>query len=168
MELPDLNTALIEAYRNLDNTTRAAKEMARRIRTTQQQAKWATELWPAVELKLASVEQQHQQQPPLSLPVPSNDVSPAPLPNPSLRATITEAHNNHTTHPRVTTVDESTMTDLVQMSETSSLADKSPRAQTSHASTQAVPPIVVTTNETSLTKDRTPKLQTRHASTQTP
>ena len=50
MELPDLNAALIEAYRNLDHTTRAAKEMARRIKMTQQQAKWATEL----------LEQQHQ------------------------------------------------------------------------------------------------------------
>ena len=45
MELPDLNTALIEAYRNLDHTTRAAKEMARRIKTAQKQAEWATELW---------------------------------------------------------------------------------------------------------------------------
>ena len=33
MELPDLNTALIEAYRNLDRTTRAAKEMARGNKT---------------------------------------------------------------------------------------------------------------------------------------
>ena len=45
MELPNLNAALIEAYHNLDHTTRAAKEMVRRIKTTQQQAKWATELW---------------------------------------------------------------------------------------------------------------------------
>ena len=31
MEVPELNTALIEAYRDLDRTTRAAKDMARRI-----------------------------------------------------------------------------------------------------------------------------------------
>ena len=61
MELPDLNAALIEAYRNLDHTTRAAKEMARRIKTAQQQAKWTTELWQDAELKLVSLEQQHQQ-----------------------------------------------------------------------------------------------------------
>ena len=57
MELPDLNAALIEAYRNLDHTTRVAKEMARHIKTIQQQAKWATELWQAVEQNLASLEQ---------------------------------------------------------------------------------------------------------------
>ena len=61
MELPHLNAALIEAYRNLDHTTRAAKEMARRIKTAQQQAKWTTELWQDAELKLVSLEQQHQQ-----------------------------------------------------------------------------------------------------------
>ena len=57
MELPDLNAALIEAYRNLDHTTRVAKEMARHIKTIQQQAKWATDLWQAVEQNLASLEQ---------------------------------------------------------------------------------------------------------------
>ena len=45
MELPDLNAALIEAYCNLDQTARAAREMARRIKTAQKQAEWATELW---------------------------------------------------------------------------------------------------------------------------
>ena len=73
MELPNLNAALIEAYRNLDHTTRAAKEMARRIKTTQQQAKWATKLWQVVEQKLTLLEQQHQGQQPLSLLSPSND-----------------------------------------------------------------------------------------------
>ena len=44
MEVPELNTALIEAYRDLDGTTRAAKDLARRIKMTQQRAKWATKL----------------------------------------------------------------------------------------------------------------------------
>ena len=35
MELLDLNVALIEAYCNLDHTARAAREMDRRIKTTQ-------------------------------------------------------------------------------------------------------------------------------------
>ena len=39
MEIPELNIALIEAYHDLDHTTLAAKDMARRIKTTQQQAK---------------------------------------------------------------------------------------------------------------------------------
>ena len=43
MELPDLNVALIEAYRNLEHTTRAAKEMARHIKTAQKQVERATE-----------------------------------------------------------------------------------------------------------------------------
>ena len=34
MELPDLNAALIETYRNLDHTTWAAKEMALHIKKT--------------------------------------------------------------------------------------------------------------------------------------
>ena len=84
MELPDLNAALIEAYRNMDHTTRAAKEMARRIKMTQQQAKWVTELWQAAEQKLTLLEQQHHGQQPLSLPDHSKDGSPAPLPNQSV------------------------------------------------------------------------------------
>ena len=54
MEVPELNTALIEAYRDLDRTTRAAKDMARKIKIAQQQAKVATELWHAAERKLAA------------------------------------------------------------------------------------------------------------------
>ena len=34
MEVPELNTTLIEAYRDLDCTTRAAKDLARRIKTS--------------------------------------------------------------------------------------------------------------------------------------
>ena len=45
MEVPELNTALIEASRDLDHTTRATKDLARRIKTTHQEAKVATELW---------------------------------------------------------------------------------------------------------------------------
>ena len=54
MEVPELHTALIEAYCDLDRTTRAIKDLAHHIKTTQQQAKVATELWRAAELKLAS------------------------------------------------------------------------------------------------------------------
>ena len=36
MEVPELNTTLIEAYHDLDHTTWAAKDLARRIKTTQQ------------------------------------------------------------------------------------------------------------------------------------
>ena len=125
MELPDLNAALIETYRNLDHTTWAAKEMARHIKTTQQQAKWATELWQAAELKRASLEQQ-QQQPPLSLPAPANDASPAPFPNLSASAIILDTHNGDTTHPMVATVDANTMTDAVQTHEASAPADRQP------------------------------------------
>ena len=42
MEVPELTTALIEAYRDLDRTTRAAKDMAQKIKIAQQQAKVAT------------------------------------------------------------------------------------------------------------------------------
>ena len=35
MEVHELNTALIEAYHDLDRTTQAAKDLARRIKTTQ-------------------------------------------------------------------------------------------------------------------------------------
>ena len=49
----------MEAYRNSDHTTRATKEMARRIKMAQKQAKWAIELWQASEQKLAMLEQQY-------------------------------------------------------------------------------------------------------------
>ena len=42
MEVPELNTALIEAYRDLDRTPRTAKDLARKIKTAQQQAKATT------------------------------------------------------------------------------------------------------------------------------
>ena len=57
MEITDLNTALIEAYRNLDRTTRAAKKMARCGKTAQKQAQRATELWPVSEQRIAILEQ---------------------------------------------------------------------------------------------------------------
>ena len=124
MEVPELNTALIEAYRDLDRTTRAAKDLARRIKTAQQQAKVATELWRAAELKLAALEQNRPQQPLLSLPAPSNVVSPTPLPNLSMTAIITEAHNDDTAHPRVATVYASTMTNSVQTTEVASFTER--------------------------------------------
>ena len=81
MEVPELNTALIEAYRDLDQTTCAAKDLARCIKTSQQQAKVATELWRAAELKLASLEKNLPQQPPLSLLAPTIEALPASSPN---------------------------------------------------------------------------------------
>ena len=44
MELPDLNTTLVEAYHDLDRTTHAAKKMARWSKKAQKQAQSATEL----------------------------------------------------------------------------------------------------------------------------
>ena len=38
IELPDLNMALVEAYKDLDRTTRTAKQMARCSRTALKQA----------------------------------------------------------------------------------------------------------------------------------
>ena len=45
IELRNLNMALVEAYRDLDRTTHAAKQMARCSKTAQKQAERATELW---------------------------------------------------------------------------------------------------------------------------
>ena len=59
MPVPELNTALVEVYRDLDHTTRAAKDMARKLKAAQQQAKSATELWQVAERKLAAWEQNH-------------------------------------------------------------------------------------------------------------
>ena len=163
MELPDLNTALIEAYRNLDRTTRATKEMARCSKTAQKQAERATELWQASEQKLAMLEQKRQDHQPLSLPAPSNDGPPAPPQNPSSRAVDTETQTDDTTQPMVATVDAITMTNSVQppvveTNEISTQADKSPRPETMQASTQTVPPTIVTTNEKSTQTDRSLRL----------
>ena len=113
MELPDLNAALIEAYRNLAHTTRAAMEMAKRIKTAQKQDERATELWQASEQKLALLEQQHHDHQLLSLPTPSNDTPLAPPQNPSSRAVDTETQTDDTAHPMVATVDTTTMMDSV-------------------------------------------------------
>ena len=150
MELPELNTTLIEAYHNFNHTTRAAKDMACCIKTTQQQTKWATELWQAAEKKLASLEQQPQQQPPLSLPAPPNETLPAYSPKPSFSATIPS--DGDPEHHRVATTEASTMTDLVQTIEAASPAENQPRPQTSHDHTE--PPPVEATTDTSPKADR--------------
>ena len=93
MEVAELNTALIEAYRDLDRTTWAAKDMARRIKTAQQQAKIATELWHAAEWKLAAWEQNRLEQQLSSLPATTTEALPTP--------------------PRITMIDESTVTDSI-------------------------------------------------------
>ena len=112
MEGPELNTALIEAYRDLDCTTRAAKDLARKIKTAQQQAKSATELWRAAELKLAALEQNSPQQPLLSFPTPATEVLAAPALNQSGLA-----------RPNVATVEASTVTDSILTIEASTLTD---------------------------------------------
>ena len=158
MEVPELNTALIEAYRDLDHTTRAAKDLARRIKTTQQQAKVATELWRAAELKLASLEQNLPQQPPLSLPAPTNEALPASSPKPSLSATVPS--DGDPAHHRVATAEASTMTNLVQTIKAASPTENQSRPQTSHDHTEP-PPVEATTN-TSPKADRPPTLQTEN------
>ena len=65
MELPDLNTALVEAYRDLDRTTRTAKQMARCSKTTSEQ-------------RIVVLDQQLQDRQPLGLPPPSNNSQPSP------------------------------------------------------------------------------------------
>ena len=112
MEVPELNTALVEAYRDLDRTTRATKDLARKIKTTQQHAKVATELWRAVELKLAALEQNRPQHPLLSLPAPTTDAVQAPSPN-----------HNDLAHRNVVTVQASTVTDSILTIEANTLTD---------------------------------------------
>ena len=120
MPVPELNTALVEVYRDLDHTTRAAKDMARKLKAAQQQAKSATELWQVAERKLAAWEQNH----PEAL---TNEVFPAPplvsmleagtatdtIP-PTTAPTSTEPQptveacgNNEPVQPKETTVDPS-------------------------------------------------------------
>ena len=133
MEVLELNTTLIEAYRDLDHATRAAKDLARRIKTTQQQAKMATELWRAAELKLASLEQHLAQQPPLSLPAPTNEALPASSPNLSLSARI--PRDGDLAHQKVATVEACTITDSAPPIEVAS-----PHPQPIHDTTPPLPP----------------------------
>ena len=58
IELPELNTALVDTYKELDYATRAAKDMAANIKIARQQAKRATDLWHNSELQRAELEQQ--------------------------------------------------------------------------------------------------------------
>ena len=55
-ELPDLNTALVEVYRELTTATHAAKDMVVSSKEARKQAKTATELWQASEHRLAALE----------------------------------------------------------------------------------------------------------------
>ena len=98
-----MNTALIEAYRDLDRTTRAAKDMARKIKTAQQQAKIATELWHAAERKMAAWEQNRPEQQSLGLLTMTTEALLAP--------------------PRITMIDEGTVTDTLLTSQASTLTD---------------------------------------------
>ena len=58
IELPELNTALVDTYKELDYATRAAKDMAANIKIARQQAKRATDLWHNSEQQRAELEQQ--------------------------------------------------------------------------------------------------------------
>ena len=53
IELPELNTMLVETYRELDRATHAAKDRAANLKVARQQAKIATELVPIGQLVLA-------------------------------------------------------------------------------------------------------------------
>ena len=58
IELPDLNTALMEAYKDLDSMTHTTKQMAQCSKTTHKQAERATELWQVSEHRITLLEQQ--------------------------------------------------------------------------------------------------------------
>ena len=56
IELPELNTRLVEVYHELARATRAAKDMVVSNKEAWKQAKTATELWQASEHCLAALE----------------------------------------------------------------------------------------------------------------
>ena len=56
IELPDLNTALIEVYRELEKAIRVAKDMAVSSKQVCKQAKTATDLWQASEHCMSELE----------------------------------------------------------------------------------------------------------------
>ena len=112
MPVPELNTALVEAYRDLDHTTRAAKDMARKIKAAQQQAKSATALWQAAERKLAAWEQHHPEH-------LTNEVFPAP--------------------PRVSMLDAGTATDTIPTT-TASTSTEPPQTVDACVNTAPVQP----------------------------
>ena len=112
MPVPELNTALVEAYRDLDHTTRAAKDMARKLKAAQQQAKSATALWQAAERKLTTWEQNHPEH-------LTNEVSPAP--------------------PRVSMLDAGTATDTIPTT-TASTSTEPPQTVDACVNTAPVQP----------------------------
>ena len=58
IELPELNTALVEVYRKSEKATHAAKDMAARNKLASKQAMTATNLWQASKLQHSELEQQ--------------------------------------------------------------------------------------------------------------
>ena len=104
----------------------------------------------------------------LEPPCPEQRCLTSPSSKPDLECYYYQSTQHRHSSPQVATVDASTMTNSIQMHEASSPEERQSCPQTSHASTQMVPPPVITTNETSPKTDRTPSLQTRHASMQTP
>ena len=166
----------------MDRTTRAAKDLVRRIKTAQKQAKVATELWQAVELKLATFEQNLPQQQLLSLPAPTTEALPDPSTNQSLSDTI--PRDDDLAHQKVATVEASTLTDSIQKIEANTLTDSiqtidactitesiklmevaSPHPQPIHNPTPLLPPLVIVDKVTQI--EAPFPLPTKQAATKT-
>ena len=76
VELLELNTMLIETYRELDRATRAAKDIAANLKVALQQTRIATELWQTTDTQRAKLERKLNmvpQAPAPILPPPSSD-----------------------------------------------------------------------------------------------
>ena len=86
IELPELNTALVETYKELDYATRAAKDMAENIKIARQHAKTAINLWQTSEAQRAELERKLNMvppAPPTALAPPSVDASTQTEPPPT-------------------------------------------------------------------------------------
>ena len=110
MEIPELNTALVEAYGDLDRTTRAAKQMAICSKMAQKQAQRATELWQVSKQQIVELKEQLQDHQPLGLPQP-NDAPKSSTPQPLVSHYVeTATQTDETAHPVSTSVEASTDT----------------------------------------------------------
>ena len=102
MEIPKLNTPLVEAYRDLNHTTRAAKQMARCSKMAQKQAQRATELWQVSKQQIVELKEQLQDHQPLGLPQP-NDAPKSSTPQPLVSHYIEAATQTYEAAPPVST-----------------------------------------------------------------
>ena len=114
MEIPDLNTALVEAYRDLDRMIRAAKQIARCSKTAHKQAQRAIELWQVSEQRIEGLEQQLQDHQSLGLPPPSTAPHSSTPHPPVSRSIETATQTYDAAHPVSTSVEASTQTEMVQ------------------------------------------------------